>query len=181
MKFGIVDPTRQRYYGIDGDWNAALAAARLTPGAIDHGTVCKPLDERHPGIAIAVSELGLFVPPGAQSYFSINRGLYGGAAVLYGFAPDGATVDVPPIMTLPFLWLRDQAAVETAIMIGTVKRPTIGVPGDTLWRWPGPRPSDTERLAFHARTIQAALARGETVLIDGDTTISVLDDGKRRA
>jgi hypothetical protein len=93
--------------------------------------------------------------------------------VLYGYEIDGATVDVPPIMDLPFQWLPTDTAVEAAIAIGTVTRPRIGVGAETMWRWPGPRPSESE-------FAKKLLAHGGTLIVDGDTTITVLDDKAKR-
>jgi hypothetical protein len=170
MKFGIVKPTQRSYDIVDvASFEDALREARLTFGAIDHGTVTIPT-EQGAGIGIAVSELSLFVAPASQSYFAIDRRLYAGGAVLYGFDSGGGhTVDVPAL-PLTIHWLHDGDAAETAIRIGSVIRPVMGHGADVLWRWPEPRPSEAERDAFMARV----MARGDTIIIDGDTTLTVV-------
>ena len=170
-KFGIVKAASRSYATIEAaSFADALRAAQLTPGAIDFGTVTKPSAERA-GLAIVVPELGLFVPPSAQSYFSINRRLYGGNAVLYGFDLTGATVDLPAL-TLAVQWL-DAEGAERAIRAGSVIRPVIGSGDDIIWRWPEPRPSEAERDAM----LRRLMARSDTLVFDNDTTITVEKKG----
>lgn len=164
MKFAIVQPSKRTVSPIEAaDLIAAFRSASLTPHAVDFGTV--DLDRR---VAIVVGEFGMFVPPAAQSYFSINQRLYAGNAVLFGFDGAGITVDLPcgagdlP----PITWLADGDAVEFAIAAGTLKRPRIAVGERELWRWPGPRPSDEERRRFMA-SLDA-----KTIIIDDDTVIT---------
>ncbi len=178
MKFGIVDPSpgRQFYQVIDlPGFIEALRAARLTPGTIDHGTLSKPNDRRA-GIGIAVFELGMFVPPASQSYFAIERRLYCGSATLYGFDKDGRTVDVPELEPSEILWLRDANAAEAMITAGLVDRPVIGSGRDIIWRWPEPRPSQTERDGL----LERVMAHPGTLVIDGDTTIMAFKGEKKK-
>jgi hypothetical protein len=174
MRFCVIDPARRNQTVVSKtDLTAALRAAKLTQGAVDHGTITMPAIRSSggtdiAGVAIVVSELGMFTPPESQSYFAINRKLYAGSAVLYGFDGDGKAVDLPG--ALPGVhWFRDHRSVETSIGVGIVIRPRIGYPGHTLWQWPGPRPSKAEREAFMAELTR----HGGNIVFDGDTTIIV--------
>jgi hypothetical protein len=176
MKFGVVKPRHRSHVTTDvADLADALRQAELTPGSIDHGTITLPNPPRA-GLAIIVSDLGLFVPPAAQSFFALRRKLFAGPAVLYGFDICGQTVDVPPLDPLRIMWLRDGDAVEVAIAIGAVIRPVMGSGRDIIWRWPEPRPTPTERDDLIKRVVAAAAASGEPVTFDDDTTLIVERD-----
>ena len=139
VKYVIVDPRHRSASIVDAsDGTIAMRRAGLSPAAVDHGTVVEAAG-RQPGVGIIVAEGGMFEPPAAQSYFAIDRRLYAGAAVLYGFDTEGRTVDLNyfPAPT----WLRNQTQVEIAIAIGTVERPEMAFKGNVYWHWPQPRPS----------------------------------------
>jgi hypothetical protein len=160
MRFGVIRPSRQelRYFEAK-DMDQALVHVGLKRLEIDHGTVM-------PGIAIVVHELSLFKRP--QSYFAIRHRLYGGNALLYGFEPKGATIDLAPL-TETVGWLPDQETAEIAISLGQVERPQMAVGNDVLWSWPKPRPTDEEHAAFMLKYLPKD---GGTIKID-DVTIHV--------
>ena len=151
MKYVIVDPRHRSASIVDAsDGTIAMRRAGLSPTEVDHGTVVEAAG-RQPGVGIIVAKLGMFVPPEAQSYFAINRRLYAGAAVLYGFDTEGQTMDLNyfPAPT----WLHNQTQVEMAIAIGTVERPEMAFKGNVYWRWPQPRPTEAERQAVADKMI----------------------------
>jgi hypothetical protein len=161
MKFGIIDPRACTFTVRDfADVDAAELAAGLTPGAVDHGTVARR-------VGIIVSEYGLYEHPAAQHYFSIDRRLYAGPAVLYQTDSRGVTIDLEFGGRWFGTWYANADAIEEAIAAGKIDRPQVGIGDAVVWRWPAPKP-DLSRMT----TIMAErLAKGETVVIDGDTII----------
>ena len=142
-----------------GDMDDALIAAGLSPRHVDHGAVWRNL-------GIVVSEYGLFEPPAKQDYFSIDRRLYAGPAVLYAHDDHGRTVDYEYAGRWFGRWYANGLEIEAAIMRGEIDRPTIALDGKVTWRWPAPRPKTNL-----SDQVAAALAEGRSVLIDGDTLI----------
>jgi hypothetical protein len=162
MKFGIIDPRACTFtIGDFATIEDAERAAGLTPGAIDHGTVTR-------GLGIIVSEYGLFDPPDRQHYFSIDRRLYAGGAVLYRVDSRGITIDLEFGGRWFGSWYADAGEVEQAIREGAIERPQQGFGELIVWRWPGPRP-DGEQMQ---KAIVDALAAGKDVVIDGDTVLT---------
>lgn len=163
MKYGIIDPEARTVHVVDCDHaDDAYRIAGLDSGAVDHGTVTH-------GLAIVVSEYGLFEPPERQAYFSIDRQLYAGPAVLYAHDKAGHTVNYEFAGRWFGAWYADADAVEAAIAAGHIDRPQMAYGEHVVWQWPGPRPDMTQMQAH----VTDALARGDTVVIDGDTVLKV--------
>ena len=140
-------------------FEGALKEAGLTLGKIDHGTVKR-------GLAIAVDEFGLFVPPGEQRYFAIDGRLYAGNAVLYGYNNEGHTcsIDLNHCRQLLCKWYDFVEEIEAAIATGKVIRPQIGSSNEVLWQWPGPRPDMTP-------FVEGFVGRTGLTVIDNDVII----------
>jgi hypothetical protein len=154
MKFVILNPDAKSMRVIDvADMQAAKRQAHLDK--VDFGSI-----SHDPGIGIVVYEFGL-CEPGKHKYFALNKQLYAGAAVLFGFDAAGDTIDVPlqpELREVPINehgrciqtsvlwrpdghgyginWLADEAAVEMAITAKVVARPTVSINGRLIAEWP---------------------------------------------
>jgi len=138
----------------------ALSAVGLSLNHIDHGMV-------RPGVGIAVYEFGLYVPAKRQRFFSIDRKLYAGTALLYGVDARGETVDLASD-SVAVRFYADLPEIERAIARGQIDRPVFAAGGEVLWRWPEPRPdldAAIERMA-------GAINDLRRLVIDGDTIIA---------
>jgi hypothetical protein len=125
-RFLHIDPAAQEVVTVEVD-NLYDVTPDIKAGATDHGVVA-------PGIGIVVWEYGLV--DGEGPYFVLNRQLYAGDAVLYGFNEAGETIDMlDPDGRINPLWLANKHEVELAIMAGVVERPQTSVNGAVLWRW----------------------------------------------
>lgn len=136
MKFAVIK-TKSRSCEI-GEYariEDALRAADLSEGKVDHGTLFQD-EVVGAGIGIWVGEDSLFKER-AQDYYAIGPRLFGGNAVLYQFDSKRETVDyevpVPPIH-----WFKDINAVNRAIKMGVIVRPTLSIMGKIMWKWPLP-------------------------------------------
>jgi len=131
MRFVTIDPAQNMVEEIEaGAFEFALEMAGLKRGEIDHGIVA-------PGVAIAVYQFSLYVPPAETHYFSIRDQLFAGKALLYGFNSAGDTIDLQAY-PVPIFFASSQD-VEFAIANGIVRRPRMTVNGQEVWRWPQPR------------------------------------------
>jgi hypothetical protein len=130
-----IEPAATRITEVEADDPNQLRA-RLGLEAIDHAVVMNPVTTGI-GIGIMVIQFGLFVPPDQQRYFAINRSLYGGNAILYGFNEAGVTIDLQMIPPIVFMSLK---GVEEAIASGALNRPFMAVNDLKIWEWPGPAP-----------------------------------------
>lgn len=134
MKFATISPDTSTIEIADyPDLQAAEIAAGLTPHAVDHGTVGRPVVGRG-GVCIVVDERGLL---GEPHYFSIHGSLYNGAAVLYAYDAAGETVDIEPYQIPLALWHGSVENVEKAISDGSVIRPQATVADKVIWSWTG--------------------------------------------
>jgi hypothetical protein len=161
MKFIIVDPkAKECRLIVARDLHTAEIAAGLPPNRADHGTI------RH-GLAIVVHENGMFEPVATTSYFAISKRLYAGTSVIYAYDREGETIDVDELTIPPTVWLDSRNDIETAISLGFVKRPTIAIEGETLWKWPEPKPDlakIAERMNEAARKYDGAVQIDDTII-----------------
>jgi hypothetical protein len=131
MQFQIIDSDKASVRSFKcATLNEAMIAAGLEPGHVDFGSVGE-------NISIVVFEFGLFLPREKARFFSIQRALFVGNAVLFGHDQRGETVDLPS--PPPVMFYRDHLAVEQAINWNQIDRPQIAVNGTVLWRWPEAR------------------------------------------
>jgi hypothetical protein len=114
--------------------DAAIEAAGLRRGAVDHGSVRMGNVQ----LGIVVWEHGLFERPDKMHYWAIGRSMYAGNAVIYGVDRIGDTVDLAAAHLPPIRFFRDHDAIEQAIQMGVIERPYTAVNGIELWRWPNP-------------------------------------------
>jgi hypothetical protein len=131
MQFQIIDSDKASVRSFKcASLDQAMVAAGLTPGQVDFGGVSE-------NTSIVVFEFGMFLPKEKCRFFSINRSLYVGNAVLFGHDERGETIDLPS--PPPVIFYRDYSSVEQAINWNQIDRPQISVNGTVLWRWPEPR------------------------------------------
>lgn len=134
MKFILIDANKQMVSLIEADeLNAALEQAGLSKGEVDFGTVSTDL-------GIVVHEFGMREPVDKRRYFTIQRYMYAGNAVLFAFDQIGDTITANEkqlhyiLSHIKFLGGHENA--ERAIAAGVVDRPQIAVNGEVMWQWP---------------------------------------------
>jgi hypothetical protein len=138
MKYATIEPAEMRVTKVEAE-NSHELYERLGLGDnTDFGVVMSP-HLTGIGIGIIVDGFSLFKPPDQQRYFIINRALYGGNAILYGFEENGESVDLAMVPEVFFLSL---AGVEEAIASGRIQRPFMAINDERFWEWPGPAPFD---------------------------------------
>jgi hypothetical protein len=136
MQFTIINPKQKSITAVEcKDLKTAEGIAGLDK--VDHGVVKR-------GVGIVVYEFGLFEPPATQYYFAIDRRLYAGNAVLYGFDEAGETIDMTDTTCKP-VWFDRVAQILFAIRMKAIDRPMLSVNGDVLWKWPDPPPEGMMR------------------------------------
>ena len=136
MKFLAVLPQGRVAEIIEAsDFNAALTMVGLRSGRIDFGTIIRRPDNT--GIAYAVYEFGLFVPPDQQHYFSFGSQLVAGNAIMFAFNEHGDEVDMTERVEIT--WYANVEEIELAIAAGKIERPMTVMNGAVLWQWPEPR------------------------------------------
>jgi len=134
MKFGLVLTEKKLFEVIDAEnLQAAEAQAGLPPHEIDHGILNEEL-------GIVVGEFSMFDE--RKHFFSINKKLFCGNAVIYQFDERGVTQDFEDTdsITSRLAWYNDQHSVEIAIMAGRIIRPEMTINGQVYWRWPSAKP-----------------------------------------
>jgi len=160
VKYIAVLTQGQVAIGIDAaTFDDALGVIGLSPRHIDHGIVRR-------GIGIALYEFGLYIPATRQQFFSIDRKLYAGSAILYGVGASGETIDLDLDPTM-FRFYSDVPEIERAIARGEIDRPIFAAGGEVLWRWPEPRPD----LDAAVDRMAAAINDLRRLVIDGDTIV----------
>lgn len=143
--FILIDPLARSVHNLEApDWRDAARAIGLDPSAVDHGTVAR--SSRGHGFGIWVYEWGLKAPL-IDRYFSLNRQLFNGPAVLYAFDAQGETVDCPQPMAdhirrEHLAWYDSAAEAERAIMADLIDRPESSINGEVFWRWEAPKPAN---------------------------------------
>jgi hypothetical protein len=118
----------------------------LDPGAVDHATLVvdgdrlfrAPVNARSPRYRIAGLCVVTFSAGAAVGYFAFGRRLFEGNAIMFAFAPGGATIDIPTDTSqLTPRWFATAQEVEAAIEAGEIDRPQRT---DLRWQWPQPSP-----------------------------------------
>lgn len=139
MKFVVINPKARTIETVDAkELHDAERGAGLNPDSVDHGVLA-------PGLAYVVYEFGHFVPAAEQSYFSINRTLISGAAVLYGIDEAGETIDIMKSGIPDVRFYLGANDVEAAIERNEIRRPQMAVNGQQIWAWPNPAPREFQR------------------------------------
>jgi hypothetical protein len=135
MRFVLVDAEQRTVRLVEADDPQQIyPLVGLDALHVDHATVARSA-ELGLGIAIAVFEHGLFMPPAATFYFSIGRTMYAGNAVLYAFDEAGETINMPRTPP-PVMFYRSHREVEAAIARGEIDRPQSMINGAPIWAWP---------------------------------------------
>lgn len=133
MGFTVIFPDRKALEVVSSDdIDVAYEAAGLQRGHVDFGTV-RQLSNGYT-LNIIVYEYGLMKPPEQGRYFSIDRYLYEGSAVLFLADETGETV--PCKVKVPVMFYRSHVEVEAAIQRGEINRPECLINGELIWRWP---------------------------------------------
>jgi hypothetical protein len=145
MKFGIIDTEARSMTRWEcADLEEAKMLARMNKN-VDFGTILPVPSPDGVGISIVVYEFGLYAPVDQIKYFSINKRLFAGNAVLYGYDYEGCTVDLPQT-PLEIEYYENFEAVTRGVSRGVVVQPSISVNGVVKWRWPQPGPESTMKL-----------------------------------
>jgi hypothetical protein len=134
MNFVTIIPERQAIEEIAcGDIIDAYEVVGLEPSQIDIGIVRRLGDGF--AVNIVVAGQGLLKPPEEGRYFSIDRQLYEGRAVIFLSDIEGETVScrIKP----PVTFYRSHVEVEAAIQRKEIDRPYLAVGKEVCWQWEG--------------------------------------------
>lgn len=169
MNYIIINPRTKRCgLAAYASFDAALRAANLNPGEVDHGTVT-------PILAIAVYQFGMLDPADSHKYFSLGGVLYAGSAVCYAVNGAGETVNATMHQLPPLIWYRDARAAELAMARGELTRPILAFNNDVIWQWPAPGGRAAAEEAAR-RAAQKMIDDDGATVIDGDTVITTWKD-----
>ena len=165
-RYIVIDPrAKQETVMHLRSFDDALLEAGLKAGNVDHGPIRR-------GVMIVVGMNSTMEQK--QHFFSIDRRLYGGGAVLYGYDGKGETCDIGLDYCRHWFcrWYDNVPDIEAAIAAGDIDRPVLGPRDDIIWRWPEPPPSPEAYTRIARRIAEHA---GTTIVDDVITTKSPTD------
>ena len=139
--FLLIDPTNHTLHRLETeDYKSAVLAVGLDPKELDHGIIARSKVTGN-GLGIWVYEWGLMEPK-TDHYFSFERQLYNGPAVVYSFDAEGNTTNISQglldhIKDYHLTWLDSAQEAEALIQAGKVNRPQTAINGEVVWEWTG--------------------------------------------
>jgi hypothetical protein len=121
---------------------AACESIGLDPAGVDHGVVLRGADGG--GLGIIVGEWSLMQDSVDGQYWSLERQLFNGPAVLYVYGLQGETLSMRHgtlrSIQVGVRWLGTATEAERAVAAGDVQRPQQSVNDEVIWEWKGPTP-----------------------------------------